>query len=127
MAIKSLKIDDELLEKLELRDPKNPLGALIALVRRFIDVEPADRALFIPAEARQELERIFGRPIDSTNVEDFTRTVKRISELRVGEARIKLSVPQELAISYEARAQHLTPKQLLEQSIPQLISDRFGG
>jgi hypothetical protein len=126
LAIKTVKIPDELMEKLEARDPKNPLAALNALLARFIDVEPADRTLFVPREARQILEAIYGKPIDSTNVDAFARAVKRTAQICVGEAKVVPTESQIKSIEYEARAHHLTAAQLIERELPLLIANRWG-
>jgi hypothetical protein len=126
MALKTVKIPDNLMEKLEERDPADPLAALIGIVSRFIDVEPADRVLLIPDAVRRKLEIIYGRPIDATNVDRFAEAVRRTALLCVGETEVALTEGQSKAIEHEARAQGLTPSVFLSREIPTLIAQRWG-
>jgi hypothetical protein len=125
MAIKTIKIEDEVLEKLERRDPKNPLGALTALVKRFIDVDPADRALFVPREIRQKLDQILGKPVEEGNLGQLVEAIRRAVDISLGESRVTPSEAQLKKIIYEANGRGMKPADLVKETLEAFLKSRF--
>lgn len=124
MAVKTIRIPDELLSCYEAMDPHDPLKAIVKQLERFKHISAGDRAVILPNEVRQDLERVYGRPIE--DFDRFAAWVRGLATLRVGEADVILSAGQKKAIAHEATAQGMTVTSFLAREIPEMLAHRWG-
>src|SRR5260221_2995900 len=88
----SLKISDEVYEKYAEYDNSNPRLAMEQQLNRFKDISPKDRDLIIPSKARQALEALLGRQIETP--EDLVKVVDVMVKIKVGNVEIPLTEGQ---------------------------------
>lgn len=124
MAIKTIRLDDELLQVYERQNPLDPIKALVGCLQRFRDFDPSKRVVILDEETRAGLERLYGRPIE--DLEQFLRWVRGLATLRVDEADITFTAGQKKAIYGEARAQGLSVADFLAREIPEMLASRWG-
>lgn len=92
--ILTITLPDSFEEKLIAHGAASPNKAAQKLIERFIEYKPTDRALFFTDEQRAALERIYGEPIDKSNVERFIEWVRQRALMKLGAIEVPLSAGQ---------------------------------
>jgi hypothetical protein len=95
MAVVTLSIPDDIYEKLiEKHNAASPNKAAVDLIKRFIDFGPKSRTLVLKDEHRSELERLYGKPIDHTEMRYFLDWIRQRALVKVGECEVVLNAGQ---------------------------------
>jgi hypothetical protein len=92
MAIVTLRIPDDTLERYKMMHPSNPSHAMEKQLERFKGLAHTDRALIFPNEDRKTLEGLFGRPIE--DVHAFVEWVQKLVSITVGGLEFVLKAGQ---------------------------------
>lgn len=93
-VILTISLPDEFEAKLIAHGAASPNKAAQKLIERFVEYKPTDRALFFPQEERGALEKIYGEPIDRTNLGKFVEWVRQRACANVGGIEVPLSAAQ---------------------------------
>lgn len=118
--IVNLKLPDELWADYAAMDPKVPQRAIEKQLERFRKNSIADRILPVGDQARRELEKLRGRPIESA--EDLISWIRERMTVDLGEVELALSEDQLVRLKTRADFHRQTPAAHLSQLIKSLLS-----
>lgn len=124
MAIKTIRIPDETLQKYQDMHPQNPSLAIESQLERFKDFGYKERVLLFPSKVRQELERIVGRTIE--DAEEFLGWVKKLSGFKVEGFEFTLSDGQRKRLESEAKFAGQPVEKYVEVRLRNAIRDGIG-
>lgn len=92
--ILTISLPDDFEAKLIAHGGASPNKAAAALIQRFVEYKPTDRTLFFPEVEKRELEKLYGEPIDRTNMARFIEWVRQRAAVTVGDVQVPLSAGQ---------------------------------
>lgn len=124
MAIKTIRISDETLQKYQEMHPQNPSLAIESQLERFKDFSYKERVLLFPSKVRQELEKIVGKTVE--DAEDFLGWVKKLATFKVEGVEFALSDGQRKRLEGEARFAGQPLDKFVEARLRNAIRDGIG-
>ena len=125
MAILTLKIDDEVLEKYKARaGDLTPQTALEATLVRFQEVDPKRRFLLFSDEEREKIEGLFGHPIETAG--QFVAWVKDLLSVNVLGVDIPMRDGQRKRLAAEAKFWKTPFEDYVESKITRIVDQALG-
>lgn len=125
LAIKTIRIPDETLQKYQDMHPQNPSLALEQQLERWKDLSYKERVLVFPAEVRKELEHIVGRPIE--DAQDFVKWVKKALTFKVEDFELHLTDGQKKTLEGQAKFFQQPLPEFTRTKIKVAIQKEIGG
>lgn len=124
MAILTIKIDDETLEKYRAMSPEAPQKAIETTLERFKNVPTASRALVVEDGDRKELEKLHGKLFETSA--DVLRWVKSLVEVNVLGVTVHMKAGQKRKLEAEAKAFRQPFEDYVEKRVQAAIDRAFG-
>lgn len=124
MAIVTLRVPDETLEKYKQMHPSNPSLAMENQLKKYQEVSYKERNVILPGEARRELEAIYGTSIESPSA--FVGWVKRLVTISVEGLEFSLKAGQRKTIEGEASFWKKDFKPFAQVRIQNMIDSALG-
>lgn len=124
MALVTLRIPDEIYEIYRDMNPTNPVHMMEKQLTRFKDVDAHERAVILTKEARQALEKLFGKPIEDTKV--FAEWVKKLVALKIEGLDFPLKEGQRKKLEGLANFYHRDLSEYAKAHISRVIDQDLG-
>lgn len=126
MAILTIKVDDELLQKYREQDQKVPVQKLLeAQLKRFADIPVHSRAVILSDEQRSTLEALYGKAIEDTG--RFVEWVRNLLSVNALETKIPLKEGQRKKLIADAKFWKQPYEKYVEMKLRLWIDRELGG